>query len=165
MTGVPIQRRRRGFEHAGALPLDRLGLPRTRAREMVLARAWERVAGPVLAARARAVRVQRGVLEIEVACGRWSETLCELLPRLAGRLSRVCPELGVRKFKLIRSDSNEQEVPRPIEITSEPVGSEEPQGTRAARGTTTEVEDRRPQDVRLEDLARRYLERDRNQNQ
>jgi len=165
MPGMSIRRRRRGFERAGAIPPERLGLPRARARELLLAQAWERVAGAALATRARALRVQRGVLEIELPGGRWSETLHELLPRLAGRLSRLCPELEIRKLRLIRSDSSEREAPREIERDAEPLDPSDLRDTRAMRDTGIEVEDRRSQQERLEEVARRYLERDGNQNQ
>ena len=54
------RRRRRGFEHAGTLPLNSLGLPRGRARDLILAQAWEEVAGSKLVHHARALCVQRG---------------------------------------------------------------------------------------------------------
>ena len=162
---MPFQRRRRGFELAGALPLDRLGLPRARARQLLLAQAWERVAGPALAARAQVLRIQRGVLEIEVEPGRWSETLGELLPGLVGRLSGLCPELGVRRFRLVRADPDERETPRAIEIRPVPGESSRPQDAPQAQVKTQSDEDRRPQKERLEELARRYVERGADQNQ
>lgn len=142
-----------------------MGLPGTRAKELVLSRAWEEVAGPVLAAHARAVRVQRGVLEIEIADGRWSGPLIEMLPGLAARVSRVCPELGVRKFRLIRPDSNQREPAQPVETESDrsvPVG---PQLPPSPRHEPIEAVDRSPLEQRLKALARRYVERGGAQNQ
>ena len=159
------RRRRRGFEHAGSLPLDRLGLPRNRARDLILAQAWEHVAGSALAAQARVVRVQRGVLEIEVACGRWTETLSEFMPGLTGRLSRLYPELGVRKFRLIRPDSDEHEPPQPVEVTETTPHSRVAQEAPELPGKTLDTRDPRPQAERLEELAQRYVERGKNQNQ
>lgn len=162
---MPIRRRRRGFERAGKLPLDGLGLPGTRARELVLTRVWESVAGPVLAAHARAVRVRRGVLEIEVAHGRWSETLIEMLPGLATRVSRVCPELGVRKFRLRRPDSDQLETAQPIDDQIGNSAPVEPQEPPAPRDRAIEVVEARPLEERLKELARRYVERGVGQNQ
>ena len=82
-----------------------------------------------------------------------------------GRLSRDCPELGVRKFRLIRVDPNEREAPRPIETTPVPSGSSCPQDAPRPQVGTSSVEDPRPQKERLEELARRYVERRADQNQ
>lgn len=99
---MPMGRRVRGFERAGSLPPGQLGLPAGRARELVLQRAWRRVAGEAIARRAIALHIRRGVLEIAVADAHWAATLTELIPRLAGRLAASFPELGVRKFRLRR---------------------------------------------------------------
>ena len=99
------KRRRRGFEQAGNFRPDQLGLPAKRTRDLQLALGWLRVAGEGIARHARALRVRRGVLEIEVRDGRWAETLRELLPQLTGRLAKACPELGVRKFRLLQAES------------------------------------------------------------
>lgn len=162
---MPIRRNRRGFERAGALSLDRLGLPRARARELILAQAWDQVAGPALAARVRAARVQRGVLEIEVTSGRWSATLREWLPRLAGRLSRAFPELGVRKFRVLRAGSDELEPAQPVAAGEQPLNPEDARPAPEATEEPIEVEDSRSPDERLEELASRYLQRGADQNQ
>lgn len=111
------------------------------------------------------MRVQRGVLEIEVVCGRWTDTLTEFLPGLAGRLSRLYPELGVRRFRLIHTDTNERDAPQAIEITEATGRTRQTQDAPELPGRTVEPEDPRPQHERLEELARRYVERSENQNQ
>jgi len=164
------RRRRRGFEHAGTLPLDSLGLPRGRARELILAQAWEDVAGSKLVHHARALCVQRGVLEIEISGGRWTDTLSELLPGLTGRLSRRYPELGVRKFRWIVRDSKERGPILALD-TSRETEARETKAVEAAQEAPAlpkqeiEIDDRRDQDERLQELARRYLERGGDQNQ
>jgi len=89
----------------GSFRPDQLDLPARRSRELLLALGWLRVAGEGIARHARPVRVRRGVLEIEVRDRRWAETLRELLPGLTGRLAAACPELGVRKFRLLEVES------------------------------------------------------------
>ena len=164
------RRRRRGFEHAGTLPLNSLGLPRGRARDLILAQAWEEVAGSKLVHHARALRVQRGVLEIEISGGRWTDTLSELLPGLTGRLSRRYPELGVRKFCWIVRDSKERGPILALE-TSRETEARATEAVEAAPETPVpprqeiETHDRHDQGERLEELARRYLERGGDQNQ
>ncbi len=55
--------------------------------------AWEEIAGPRLAARARAIRVHRGKLELAVPSGVWRTHLSfskrQLLQRLNARLGRT----------------------------------------------------------------------------
>jgi hypothetical protein len=159
------RRRRRGFEHAGTLPLDRLGLPRGRARELILAQAWEEVAGSKLVRHARALRVQRGVLEIEISGGRWTDTLNELLPGLTGRLARRYPELGVHKFCWIVRDSKERGPILALETSRETEAVEAAQEAPALPKHEIEIDDRRDPSERLQELARRYVERGGDQNQ
>lgn len=92
---------RKGFQPAGTVSPEELGLPRKRARELLLAVAWRRVAGEALAARAEARRVFRGVLEVEPLEPDVRETLRTLLPELAGRIAAGYPALGVRRCRLI----------------------------------------------------------------
>jgi predicted nucleic acid-binding Zn ribbon protein len=98
-------RRKRGFERAGSFRPDQLGLPARRSRDLHLALAWIRVAGEAIARHARAMRVRRGVLEVEVLDPRWMATMKELMPRLTGRLTAACPELRVRKYRLLDAES------------------------------------------------------------
>jgi hypothetical protein len=65
------------------------------------------VAGTTLAARARAVRVERGVLEIEVPERRWADALREQLRELASRASALVPELHIRKLRVHLPDRSE----------------------------------------------------------
>jgi hypothetical protein len=110
-----ISRRRRGFEPLGASGTRELPLPPPRARELLLADAWRRVAGTTLAARARAVRVERGVLEIEVPERRWADALREQLRELASRASALAPELHIRKLRVHLPDGSEAVAVAPLD--------------------------------------------------
>jgi len=89
---------------AGTIEPDQLGLPGKHGQELLLAVGWRRVAGAALARNARAVRVFRGVLEIEATDRRWRETVRPLLPVLAGRLAATAPALKIRKCRLLGDD-------------------------------------------------------------
>jgi hypothetical protein len=132
---------------------------------MILAQAWERVAGATLAARARATRVRRGVLEVEVEPGPWSATLSDLLPRLAGRLALARPELRVRACRCVRPDSSVREAARPLELEEPPAASAATSVAPPTQRSTRASADERPLDQRLRQLARRYLERRGGQSQ
>lgn len=117
---MSVRRFRSGFRLVGRLRPDQMGLPAARGRELLLAHAWARVAGQALARRAVAHRIVRGVLEIEVADERWVETLVQLIPRLAGRLSSSYPQLGVRRFRLLRGSTKPRGRPQPLVQADEP---------------------------------------------
>jgi hypothetical protein len=152
-------RRRRGFERVGRLPAAELGLPRKRARELVLSAEWSRVAGEAIARRARAVGVHRGVLEIRVEDERWRQTLRSLIPRLAGRLAARCPELRLRKVVLLGSEQEPSESPLAIAAPDEGT-PDEPAPVRGARSeAAAESPCARSAVERLESAKERYLER------
>ncbi len=117
------RRGRSGFEPVGRVKVDGLGLPGSRSRQLELALAWREVAGDDVAARAQAVRVLRGVLEIEVADPRWADTLAPMIPLLAGRLTARHPGLGVKKFRLLRGGGRKEPAKsvEPVEAGDEPV--------------------------------------------
>ena len=94
-----IGRRNRGFERCGALSVEALGLPRARARELLLAHAWQRAAGEPMAGRVQ-VTVRRGVLELEASDPAWHEAIERLLPELALAVVREAPSLGIRSYRL-----------------------------------------------------------------
>ena len=94
-------RRSSGFEPLGATGVRALGLSAARTKDLELHAAWHRVAGPVLAARARATAVRRGVLELSVTDPRWRRAIEHLLPELGARLAREHPGLGVTRFRLV----------------------------------------------------------------
>ena len=134
------RRRRNGFERVGHTAAGELGLPRKRARELVLLAAWREVAGEALARRARPSAVTRGVLELAVEDERWIDTLRGLIPRLAGRLAARHPELGVRRFRVRRAGVGRAELtgdlvldgtelppaadPPPVDASSQPMVEE-----------------------------------------
>lgn len=101
------KRRNRGFERAGSFAPEELGLPARRSRELKLALAWAGVAGEAIARRAPAVRVRRGVLEVEAEDPGWAETIQEMMPELACRLAESHPELGIRNWRLLNAGQKE----------------------------------------------------------
>jgi hypothetical protein len=94
-------RRSRGFEPLGAAGVRALGLSASRTKDLELQAAWHHVAGPVLARRAVAQAVRRGVLSITVTDPAWRRPIEHLLPELGARLSREYPALGVTRFQLV----------------------------------------------------------------
>jgi hypothetical protein len=105
------KRRNRGFQKAGSMLPQELGLPPKRSRELQLAVAWARVAGEAVSRCAPALRIHRGVLEVEAEDRRWLDTMREMMPRLAGRLAACYPELGIRKWRLLQEGRQEVAVP------------------------------------------------------
>ncbi len=150
------RRGRSGFEPVGRVKVDRLGLPGSRSRQLELALAWREVAGDEVAARARAIRVLRGVLEIEVADLRWADTLAPMIPRLAGRLTARHPGLGVKKFRIMRGGGRKApaELVEPVEAADDPVASPS-----RSRIETAEPSPEMDVGERLEALMRNYLDR------
>jgi len=94
-------RRSRGFEPLGASGAKALGLSATRTKDLELQAAWRQIAGPVLARRAPALAVRRGVLELAVVEPAWRRAIEHLLPELGARLAREHPGLGVTRFRLV----------------------------------------------------------------
>ncbi len=105
------RRRNRGFERAGSFEPEELGLPDRRNRELRLALAWAAVAGEEISRCAPAVRIRRGVLEVEAEDSRWAEIMWQTMPRLAGRLAKSHPELGVRKWRLLHDGAAKAATP------------------------------------------------------
>jgi hypothetical protein len=97
-------RRSRGFEPLGSSGASALGLSSARTKDLELQAAWRQVAGRVLAERAAAVAVRRGVLELAIAEPSWRRAIEHLLPELGARLSRHHPELGVTRFRLVAAN-------------------------------------------------------------
>jgi hypothetical protein len=99
---VAHRRERQGFQPIGAPDLvGGLDLPARRARDLRLQAAWLGAAGEAIAARVRAVRIRRGVLELVADDPVWTRQIVDLLPRLAARLARAEPALGVVRFRLV----------------------------------------------------------------
>ena len=94
-------RRLRGFERLGVSGARALGLSTIRTKDLELQAAWRHVAGPVIARRAPALAVRRGVLELQVAEPAWRRAIEHLLPELGAKLSRHYPALGVTRFRLV----------------------------------------------------------------
>jgi predicted nucleic acid-binding Zn ribbon protein len=93
--------RRRTFLRLGELDPERLELPSARRRQLQVALSWQRVAGELIARRAPALGVRRGVLEVRVPHEGWEATLHDLIPVLAARLATQCPALGIRRVRLL----------------------------------------------------------------
>lgn len=158
---MAVRRRRRGFEGTGACAPDQLGLPKRKSRELRLAVAWREVAGEVLAGRAEAVRVNRGTLEVQVDERRWEETVRALLPRLAGRVARAHPGLGVRRCRLLVQEGDSVRRGEAVELEGDDARADR---ARPAPPTADEPEKAEPPtdgDVtqRLTRLGDRYLAR------
>ena len=114
------RRRNQGFERAGAFGARQLGLPAVRAREMDLALNWRRAVGEPLARLVRAVRVRRGVLELQLLAPDTDPTgaIEDRLPRLGRRLVELCPRLGVRSVRLLPHGDGRPPQARPIAAES-----------------------------------------------
>jgi hypothetical protein len=157
---MPVSRRRRGFERAGCLPVEQLGLPRARGRELVLAAAWHRVAGEAITRRARAIAIRRGVLEIVFDDERWLDALKSAIPHLAARIARACPELGVRRFRLLRAGCECPDPPVPLPRVDEDGEVREADGPAAPTGPEREMASpASDQADRLASVMERYLGR------
>jgi len=158
-----VRRRRRGFEPAGSCSPNQLGLPAKRSRELRLALAWREVAGEPLARRAQAVRVSRGTLEVQVDERRWEVTVRALLPRLAARLARSCPALGVKRCRLLVQDGEAVSRGEALALEQDEHSEDrEPPGPRMAEVAKAEQEDpSAAEDLgeRLARLGERYLAR------
>ena len=160
---MATRRRRRGFEPTGSCSPDQLGLPARKSRELRLAVAWREVAGEALARRAEAVRVHRGTLEVQVDERRWEVTVRGLLPRLAARLARGYPGLGVKRCRLLVADGEsvsrgeavalEEGEIRPAREPNAPATPEPP------RNDGTEAQPEEDLGERLARLGERYLAR------
>lgn len=118
-----------------------LPLSSRRARELALAAAWSRVAGPEIAARVAARAAGKGVLVLTPRDERWARAVVEWLPTLAARLAERHPELAVSRFRIEVAgaprratpieDVERREVPTvepaaaaPVERPVEPAGAE-----------------------------------------
>jgi len=129
------------------------GLPAREARKLLVERAWSDAAGEGIARRARALDVKRGILEIEVTERAWARELAPLLPRIASRIARGFPELGVRKFRVRMGEEVLAAPAAPPAVSGEsaeaPPRRREPEEPSPAAFTEGD----------LLDLARRYLAR------
>jgi hypothetical protein len=99
--------RRGTFVKMGDVGASSLGLPTRLAKDLELARAWRRVAGDAVARRLVPEGIRRGVLELRVDDPRWFPTARALAPRLAFRMAREAPDLGVQRLRLIAGERRE----------------------------------------------------------
>jgi len=154
-------RRGRGFEALGAPGARGLSLPARRGRELALAVAWRRAAGPALAARARAVLVERGTLEVEVPDRRWADVLADQLRELASLTDGLAPELRIRKLRVRLPDGTEVMASAPLARPSGPAPVPPAPAVPRVRVGASE-EDAAPEEAtpeRLKELQDRYLAR------
>ena len=107
------------FERVGSIPRSEMGLPASRARELQLAQAWREIAGEAVARRAPALRVRRGVLEVEVREELWRRTLRDVLPGLAGRLAARHPDLRIVRYRMISGVADTPEPAHPVALDPE----------------------------------------------
>jgi len=158
MARSPItRRRRRGFERAGAVPRGELGLPAARTRELQLALAWREIAGEAVARRAPALRVRRGVLEVEIREEAWRRTMVDVLPGLAGRLAARHPALHITRYRMVSSgQAGSAEPAHPLPSVPD---RREPAPVKSAGAARTD-EDRPPAPaLDIRDVMARYLAR------
>ena len=108
-----------------------------------------------MAQHARARRVLRGILEVEVEERAWHDAVEPLLGSLARQLANSCPELGIRRYRLIRTGARSLPEPCPLPTAADPAleprvsaESDFPQPVPEVVTDPTE---------RLRRLARRYL--------
>jgi hypothetical protein len=92
--------KRAGFRRLGDLAAADIGLPAARAHDLSLVHAWSAVAGEAFARRSPALGVRRGVLEIRLPEGPWEAIVAAEAGRLAARVARAHPELGIRRYRL-----------------------------------------------------------------
>ncbi len=118
----------KGFERLGGVDPRELGLPRKRAEALLLSRTWGLVVGDVLARKTRAVRIQRGVMEVEVEDARWADALVPRLPDLARRAAAAAPALAIRSLRLRVSGSGSvaEARPGPAEAAPGPIAAPGP---------------------------------------
>jgi hypothetical protein len=155
MSAMGFARRKGRFLAAGELDPLQLGLPRARARELLLASAWRRTAGEALARHVGARKGRGDVLVLSVRDERWAAALGEILPSLAARLAARFPELGLARFKiegLAGGDLAAEPLPSLADEEPRLAGHAEPPGA-AEAGPPRSLEER------LVDLARAYLAR------
>jgi predicted nucleic acid-binding Zn ribbon protein len=99
--------RRGTFARLGEVGAKALDLPERLARDLELQDAWRRVAGEAVARRLVPEGVRRGVLEIRVEDPRWLAAARSLAPKLAGRIAREAPGLGVKRLRLLSGEHRE----------------------------------------------------------
>jgi hypothetical protein len=127
----------RGFIRAADMDIDRIGLSKVRTRALKLEIAWHRAAGKAVAGRARPLHVRRGVLHVRVDDPRWLEVLKNMIPSLAGRMAAACPELKIRKYRLVLHDGESFE--KQAEAVCAPP-TDEPCGSGPARPDPSDPE-------------------------
>lgn len=145
-----------GFRGAGSFDAEAAGLPKPLAKKLELIRAWRSVAGPILADRARAVQIVRGVVELAVEDPAWARQVVPLLPLLAARLTRAAPTLGIRKFRV--TVGGEVRIPptAPPEVNEHPATAG-PAPPLASSAAIPDLPSEGDPEARISDLARRYL--------
>jgi len=106
---------------AGEIAPRRLGFASRKARDLRLAAAWRRVAGPGIADRARPERMRQGTLLLRVDDPSWLPTLEALLPRLLAGLNEAEPCLGVVAGRLHVAGEAEPREPRRCDARATPL--------------------------------------------
>lgn len=146
----------RRFRSLRDLGPEGLGLAGKRARDLALADAWGRAAGPALSRRIEAVRVTKGILVLRAPDRRWAEALAAQIGELAGRLALEAPGLAVRRVKVILVGQESGESVLEVEIGAGPGSSPSPVRRGPARGDEGKAA-ATPAAEPLERLAERYL--------
>jgi hypothetical protein len=126
-----------------------------------LAAAWQRVAGGEIAARLEPTGVSRGVVELAAVGEHDDDPGVEALALLTGRLARACPDLGIRRFRVVvagragRKPASLEVAPAADADVSSP--AEKPPAAPSREAPRERPEETR--DERLRRVMRLYLER------
>jgi len=148
-------RQERGFQRLGEVSLgSESGLSAARVRDLRLQTAWLAVAGPTLAARVRAVRTNRGVLELAVDDPRWERELVAMIPRLAARLAAHDAGLGVRRFRILGTDGTRASRSLPEDAGDDDERTAAIRDSGLSGESSASARETRPD---IEAIARRYL--------
>lgn len=85
--------------------LNRLGLEQ-RFKEQKVLTLWPSIVGDELAARTRAIRVDRGVLHVQVDHGAWMQELHFMEKELLRKLRAHAPGVKLKKIQFSSKDAN-----------------------------------------------------------
>jgi predicted nucleic acid-binding Zn ribbon protein len=84
--------------------LRRLGLEQKFKDQQILG-LWPDIAGPQLAARTRAMRIERGVLYVHVTHGAWMQELHFMERELVDRLRERAPGVDLQRIRFTTKES------------------------------------------------------------
>ncbi len=104
---------------------DALGLPAA-ALQVRLARSWEQVVGPLLAAKTCPGRIRNGVMTVHVPNHAWAQELQLSTPALLGKIAAFAGEGTVREIRFSAAGAYAPPAPGGQGPTDEETGLREP---------------------------------------